>query len=252
MCALVLALRKVPIYAPGGGDSVLGSSDKPTYAGTGTNAQAAANREAFAKTKEGKRLVPTKKPDDTKSPTKDGASVQEIIDPKGPSVLRHRLSTLNEKNAINTLNTRHAAADTAQDPSDLMDSDIQTSGSGTPQDSHRNTDLDELRGLLNRQSTRGKRKTFVDANNAPMSEKELTPRMDVEYQSYPPQTLDPYLQQSMRFEGHSPPPQPLPQLPGPPLQMQQLPQIPGPVPGSGNAFAQQAREDRQHRQARSP
>lgn len=31
MCALVVALRKVPINSPGGGDAVLGSAEKPTW-----------------------------------------------------------------------------------------------------------------------------------------------------------------------------------------------------------------------------
>lgn len=260
MCALVLALRKIPIYAPGGGDSVLGSSDKPTYSVTVTDTEAAANREAFAKTKEGKRLVPTKKPDNpapiksqTKDVTSSGAAVQNLVDPEVPLALRHRFSTRNERNVISTLNTRDPAADTAQDPSDLVESDDQTSGSITPQDPRRSADVEEMRGLLNRQSTRGKRKTAADVPNiSPISERALPPRMDVEYVSYPPQTLDPYLQPSVGYDILSPPPPMLPQLPGPPPppQMQQLPQIPRPVPGNGNAFAQQAREEQ--RQFRNP
>jgi hypothetical protein len=31
MCALVVALRKVPINSPGGGDAALGSAEKPTW-----------------------------------------------------------------------------------------------------------------------------------------------------------------------------------------------------------------------------
>lgn len=263
MCALVLALRKIPIYAPGGGDSVLGSSDKPTYSVAVTDAEAATNREAFAKTKEGKRLVPTKKPDNPvpiQSQTKDvstsGADVQNLMDPEGLLARHHHLSTPNERDAINTLNTRHPAADTAEDPSDLMESDVQTPGSITPQDPRRSADLEEMRGLLHRQSTRGKRKTATDAftNVSPVSNSAFPPRMEVEYVSYPPQTLDPYLQPSVGLDARPPPPQALPQVPGPPPpppQMQQLPQIPRPVPGSGNSFAQQAKEDRQQRQSRN-
>ena len=140
MCALVLALRKIPIYAPGGGDAALGSSDKPTYSVAVTDAEAAANREAFAKTKEGKRLVPTKKPDEPaatketdqpvqiRTPAK-GASGTDVPDPNDsatPSPLRYRLSTLDEIKALSTLNDRHPAADTAHDPSDLIETDNQT------------------------------------------------------------------------------------------------------------------------------
>ncbi|TKA58227.1 hypothetical protein B0A49_10996, partial [Cryomyces minteri] len=56
MCALVLALRKIPIYAPGGGDAVLGSESKPTYAVAVTDADAALFRDQFAAKKEAKRL----------------------------------------------------------------------------------------------------------------------------------------------------------------------------------------------------
>lgn len=261
MCALVLALRKIPIYAPGGGDAALGSSDKPTYSVAVTDTEAAANREAFAKTKEGKRLVPTKKPDEpaaTNQPDQPipittpakGTSGTDIPDPNDsatPSPLRYRLSTLDEIKALSSLNDRHPAADTAHDPSDLIDADIQTSGSTTPHDARRSTDLEEMRGLLHRQSTRGKRKALSSRTmkgTAPppgvpaISESALpTPRMEVEYKSYPPQTLDPYLQQrGSAYEA---------QLPSSEVRpaMQQVPQIPSPVPGSGNAFAQQARDE---------
>lgn len=265
MCALVLALRKIPIYAPGGGDATLGSSDKPTYSVAVTDTEAAANREAFVKTKEGKRLVPTKKPDEPaptiqpdqpvpiKTPAK-GATGTDLPDPNDsatPSPLRYRLSTLNEIKALSTLNERHPAADTAHDPSDIIDADTQTSGSSTPHDAHRSTDLEEVRGLLRRQSTRGKRKTSTSTTMTmtsgvlrpgvpPIPESALpTPRMEVEYTSYPPQTLDPYLQQrGSGFEVQLQSPET-----GPGSANQRVPQIPSPVPGNGNAFAQQAREE---------
>ena len=60
MCALVLALRSVPIYAPGGGAAVLGSADAPTYSVALPPGAAQANKDAFAAGKEAKRLVPSK------------------------------------------------------------------------------------------------------------------------------------------------------------------------------------------------
>jgi hypothetical protein len=59
MCALVLALRRVPIYAPGGGAAVLGSADAPTYSVSLLPDVAQANKDAFAAGKEAKRLVPS-------------------------------------------------------------------------------------------------------------------------------------------------------------------------------------------------
>ena len=56
MCALVLALRKVPIYAPGGGVAALGSADQPSYTVSVTDGQAAAARAAFEKTKAAQHL----------------------------------------------------------------------------------------------------------------------------------------------------------------------------------------------------
>lgn len=253
MCALVLALRKVPVYAPGGGDAALGSSDKPTYSVTVSDTEAAANREAFAQTKEGKRLVPSKKPEESepvKVPAKGPSSGFEApreSDSANPSSLRYRLSTLDETSALNTLNDRHPAADTADDPSDLIETEIPSSGSSTPHDTRRSADLEEVRGLLHRQSTRGKRKVTTDGppRIPSISEASTGPGMDLEYQSYPPQTLDPYLRQSGRYDVQGQQFSGQPQVP-----TQQIPEIRRPIPGNGNAFAQQARRDEQQQQQR--
>lgn len=256
MCALVLALRKIPIYAPGGGDATLGSSDKPTYSVTVTDAEAAANRDAFAKTKEGKRLVPSKKPDEPqpiKSPPKSTTAI-DVPDPADsamPSPLRYRLPTLDETTALKDLNTRSPAADTAHQRADSTGSDLYASGSTTPHDPHHSADLEEVRGLLHRQSTRGKRKTQIPKTDTlapsipPLQDFGLnTPRMEVEYSSYPPQTLDPYLPPNLTGFVQPHPPA----LGVPTLEMQQVPPVRRPVPGSGNAFAQQAKEDRERQQ----
>lgn len=270
MCALVLALRKIPIYAPGGGDSVLGSSDKPTYSVTVSDEQAAAAREAFAAKKEGKRLVPSQKPeekiaDDQKANdkklhdqtteatmqttpltqgTSSGRDIPNPHDSATPSPLRYRTSTFNEAVALIALNDRNPAADTLRDASDPIDAD---SGASTPQDKHRSAELEEVRGLLNRQSTRGRRRTQNSSTISvvgtpsvpPISESQMpTPRMEVEYNSYPPQTLDPYLQQQHSPGLRSSRVSEMSQLP---------PQVQIPVPGSGNAFAEQAREEQRQR-----
>ncbi|KAL8932029.1 MAG: hypothetical protein Q9211_006571 [Gyalolechia sp. 1 TL-2023] len=165
MCALVLALRKVPIYAPGGGDAVLGSNDKPTYSVAVSDEQAAAARDAFAKAKEEKRLVPSTKPD----PTPDAAvsSATDIPNPADPATappLRYRLPPLNETTALNDLNSRHPAADTARDVPDL---EVDYSdGTRASNDSRRSSDIEEVRGLLRRQSTRGKRKAASNISPA--------------------------------------------------------------------------------------
>lgn len=59
MCALVLAIRKVPIYGPGGGDAGLGSSSNPSYSVAISDQEAQTNRDEFGAEKESARLVPT-------------------------------------------------------------------------------------------------------------------------------------------------------------------------------------------------
>ncbi|KAG7136846.1 Mechanosensitive ion channel protein Msy1 like [Verticillium longisporum] len=55
MCALVLSLKKVPIYAPGGGSEALGGPTNPTYSVSVSDEIAAASREEAAKKKEAAR-----------------------------------------------------------------------------------------------------------------------------------------------------------------------------------------------------
>jgi hypothetical protein len=59
MCALVLALRRVPIYGPGGGAAPLGSADAPSYSVALPVDVAQRNKDAYAAGKEAKRLVPS-------------------------------------------------------------------------------------------------------------------------------------------------------------------------------------------------
>ncbi|QSZ30734.1 hypothetical protein DSL72_000292 [Monilinia vaccinii-corymbosi] len=61
MCALVLALRKIPIHAPGGGTDALGGPLNPNYSVSVTDEWAAHAREESTLTKDSKRLVPTLK-----------------------------------------------------------------------------------------------------------------------------------------------------------------------------------------------
>ncbi|KAI1213677.1 Mechanosensitive ion channel-domain-containing protein [Annulohypoxylon truncatum] len=59
MCALTLALKRVPIYAPGGGGEPLGGPTNPSYSVAVTDSDASAARDKASKEKEGKRMVPT-------------------------------------------------------------------------------------------------------------------------------------------------------------------------------------------------
>ncbi|KAJ2994269.1 hypothetical protein NUW58_g1599 [Xylaria curta] len=62
ICALALALKKVPINAPGGGSEALGGPTNPSYSVSVTDAEAAAARDKSDKDKDAARLVPKNPP----------------------------------------------------------------------------------------------------------------------------------------------------------------------------------------------
>ena len=146
MCALVLALRKIPIYAPGGGGETLGGPTNPGYSVAISDAWATEARDKAGKAKEEKRLVPTKT---------DGGG-------KSSSVEK------DEKTAAEGLNARKPTADAAHRDMDSGPAgtgawnsrDDQTLGSRDESlERHRSNDIDDLRqGLLKRESTRGRRR----------------------------------------------------------------------------------------------
>ncbi|KAI1494419.1 Mechanosensitive ion channel-domain-containing protein [Biscogniauxia mediterranea] len=57
MCALTMALKKVPIYPPGGGGEVLGGPTNPSYSVNVSDAEAAAARDKANREKEAARLA---------------------------------------------------------------------------------------------------------------------------------------------------------------------------------------------------
>ena len=195
MCALVLAIRKIPINPPGGADAPLGSADKPTYSVAVSDAEAAAARAAYAKKQDGKRLVPKKDPPPPITDYGSTTDVPDHIDPATPPPLRYRSPTITETAALTSLNARHPAADTAASPKDLdIDTHIPERDSS---DLARSTSIEEVRGLLRRQSTRGKRRPPGSSpaphdGPSPISEIPPPPRVQVEYQPYVPSSLPAY------------------------------------------------------------
>lgn len=237
MCALVLALRKIPINGPGGGGPALGSADQPTYSVTVSDAQAAANREAAAKAQDAKRLFPAEKSDlsDKKSmpaekpdtTAKSGpAGVTSSADPQmrdsiTPPPLRLRHPPASESNALATLNSRRPAADTASTPGDLLEpatpkSIAQSVSTMDNPDFDRTVSIEEVRGLLRRQSTRGKRRASSGAAKFPRP-----PISTSNFPQPPPSTgieYDPYAYTSQQASKLAQPPnvQPPPQRSTPP------------------------------------
>ena len=156
---MVLALRKIPIYAPGGGGAALGSVDAPTYSVSVTDREAAANRAAFDKARLEKRMVPLAKP-----PSDTSSNASTSVDPEPQqsgtnSTLRNRSPPAGkEENAMNSLNARHPATDPAHDwetEASFTTNAFTNTADGA--EALRRNDLEEVRGMLRRQSTRGKR-----------------------------------------------------------------------------------------------
>ena len=198
MCALVLALRKIPIYGPGAGDAALGDISKPTYSVAVTDTEAAANRDAFAAKKEAKRLVPSKKPDVPQPQLEEdhskstGPDVFDTNNSNRNGTLRGRINTRpaaaaaatskdeDEDAVVETLNARQPAVDAARDRDDWEDGDYRgdsnshtsTLGEHEPErissdEARRSNDIEEVRGLLHRESTKGRRKRAPTAAAAP-------------------------------------------------------------------------------------
>lgn len=145
MCALVLALRKVPIYGPGGGDAALGDAGKPSWSVAISPEEAIRARDQFNEDKEAKRLFPTKKPESS-----------EDLDEGESTSTDYRTSTgmPSEIKAIGSLNSRAPGADPARD--DAWNGRDDNSTLGRP--SMDRPDLEEVHGLVHKESSRGKRK----------------------------------------------------------------------------------------------
>ena len=133
MCALVMAIRRVPINGPGGGGAGLGSSDNPSYSVNMSDAAAMKNKKDFADKQEAARLVPSKK-SEGKSEDKTGLSA--------------------EARAMNMLNERSPALDGARD-----DESIAASLLDSERAKSQSQELEEVRGILRRETTKGRRKS---------------------------------------------------------------------------------------------
>ncbi|KAF2167035.1 hypothetical protein M409DRAFT_22473 [Zasmidium cellare ATCC 36951] len=150
MCALVAALRAVPIYAPGGGADVAGSAANPNYSVAISDSEAKENAEHTADAREKARLVPNKKIQEAKE-----------ANPLSPTASSGRggMAGLSYHDAkiVNDLTSRDPASDPARDETAWATGrdDASTLGGKTSIDYQ---DLNDVRGMLRRESTRGKRK----------------------------------------------------------------------------------------------
>lgn len=142
MCALVVALRKVPILGPGGGDAALGSQDKPSWSVSVPPAEAIEAYQQYKMNADASRLQPLNKPEDPAD--------------KGKSTSTDYLGgDYDESQAITNLTNRRPGVDTVRD--DTWDARDDVSTIGRPSTDAR-PDLDEVRGLLRKASSHGRRK----------------------------------------------------------------------------------------------
>jgi hypothetical protein len=150
MCALVLALRKVPIYCPGGGGVPLGDPGNPSYSVAVSDEIAAAARDKAAKAKEEKRIVPTKP---AVSPSGGGSTraKKNVRSPTSPNA---------ETRAADSLNARRPTDDEANnDWFSGKDDETTPRSRDESLDRGRSNDTEDLgESLLKRESTRGRRR----------------------------------------------------------------------------------------------
>ncbi|KAK6001875.1 hypothetical protein QM012_002365 [Aureobasidium pullulans] len=155
MCALVQSLRKVPIYGPGGGGDALGGPANPTYSVSVSDGFAVEAREASADAKDKARLVPLKKSDEALSPT------QTRSKHTGTNSLG---LTAKETAIVDNLHSQAPGLDTTREEPWMEN------GSSTLDErsnSDRAQDIEDVRGMLRRETTKGKRRPSNRAASQP-------------------------------------------------------------------------------------
>lgn len=165
MCALALALKKIPIFAPGGsGEPPVGSHENPSYAVAVDDDYAAKAREKAEREADAARLAPhmkhtassTRKTRSDTSSTAGGGG--------GDTFVQH----VSEKQAVTELTTRPVLEGLDSTYGfDRGDGD----GNGRTTDRQRAEGIEQIRAdLLQRNSTRGRRKAGETVPAAPLGD----------------------------------------------------------------------------------
>ena len=142
MCALVTAMRKVPLYGPGGGGPSAGDKANPTYSVAITDDVAKQNKTTFDVDKDKKRFVPLldENKNDTLTQTHSGST--DYLGSTSGAEIR-------EAAAIDHLIRRNVAVD----PEEVLDQERELE-----LNRQRSNDVDEVRNILRRESTTGRRR----------------------------------------------------------------------------------------------
>ncbi|KAI1780269.1 Mechanosensitive ion channel-domain-containing protein [Hypoxylon cercidicola] len=170
MCALALALKRVPIYGPGGGGEPLGGPTNPAYSVAVSDADAIAARGKADQDKEAKRMVPAAPPARNPS-TSNKSGIPEVVEARAAQ-------------GLNTLNPARTAAEdwgfNRGDDGDLDEAQSQ------PMDRKRSNDIESIRlELHKRESQRsgGRRRAGETLPSQPISEN--TPSFQITQHSGP-------------------------------------------------------------------
>lgn len=155
ICALALALKKVPIYGPGGGGEPLGGPTNPAYSVTVDDGFAAKARAKAEDDADALRIMPLKKP-------LRGAST--------------RIQHMSEKQAVAELNTRPPLEGLDSNYASNRDAVDERTESATlnsrdaSAERQRSDNLEQLRqDLVKRENTRGRRKAGEGVPGVPLS-----------------------------------------------------------------------------------
>lgn len=158
MCALTLALRKIPLYGPGGGGPAAGDKANPTYSVAITDEIAKKNKEEFDEAQDKSRLVPLN------SLHRDQSNLEKT-ESRGTDYLGMSTGVeATEAAAVNHLVQR----DIAVDPAEPLDQHQEL-----VLNKQRSQDVEEVKNLLKRESTTGRRRAarhsglFTEDSNDP-------------------------------------------------------------------------------------
>lgn len=108
MCALTLALKRIPINAPGGGGEALGGPTNPSYSVAVSDEIAAASRDKAEKDKQAARMIPPKPAEETDT-LKDELRAVQGFTTVNPTVLADDWGYTREDNKSH--DTRGASVD---------------------------------------------------------------------------------------------------------------------------------------------
>lgn len=138
---MIAALRKVPIFAPGGGSDALGSKANANYTVAISDSEAREAAQAADDKRDESRMVPLEK--------KDGGLDRTDSRRSGAQ------NATTQKAAINDLTSRPPAYDIGRDEAwDSSRGDTDTIGDRPSIDRQ---DAEEVRGILHKESTKGRR-----------------------------------------------------------------------------------------------